>query len=92
MTSATTPTTPLAPAVRRGYGLGSVATKRAVYAGRPLPGLLRAAAGASLLVVGDHGRSTAVRALLGTVSDGALDDDTGPVAVVHDYERRGGPR
>lgn len=68
----------------------NVATKRAVYAGRPLPGLVRAAAGASLLVVGDHGHSAAVRAVLGTVSDGVLDAAQCPVAVVHDYERRGG--
>ena len=69
-----------------------VATKRAVYAGRPLPGLVRAAQGATLLVVGDHDRSVAVRAVLGTVSDGVLDRTECPVAVVHDYERRGGSR
>ncbi|HEU4422612.1 MAG TPA: universal stress protein [Pilimelia sp.] len=68
----------------------NVATKLAVYAGRPLPGLVRAAAGASLLVVGDHGHSAAVRAVLGTVSDGVLDAAPCPVAIVHDYERRGG--
>jgi nucleotide-binding universal stress UspA family protein len=68
----------------------AVAVQRAMYAGRPLPGLLRAAAGARLLVVGDHGHGPGVRALLGTVSDGAIDRASCPVAVVNGWERRGG--
>ncbi|MFY1671523.1 universal stress protein [Plantactinospora sp. WMMB334] len=62
-----------------------VPVKFAVCAGRPLPGLLRAAHGARLLVVGDHGHGRlgpAGRALLGSVAHGALDRATGPVAVV----------
>jgi nucleotide-binding universal stress UspA family protein len=57
--------------------------KRALYGGRPLPGLLRAATGATLLVVGDRGRGPAVRALLGSVSHGAVDQAGCPVAVAH---------
>jgi nucleotide-binding universal stress UspA family protein len=60
-----------------------VPVKRALYGGRPLPGLLRAAAGAALLVVGDRGRGPAVRALLGSVSHGAIDQAGCPVAVAH---------
>jgi len=67
----------------------AVPTKRALYAGRPLPGVLRAASGASLLVVGDHGYGAAVRAILGTISDGVLDRADCPVAIVHALERRG---
>lgn len=70
----------------------AVTVKRALYSGHPLPGLLRAATGAALLVVGDHGYGRIVRTLLGTVSDGALDAAGCPVAVVHGYERRGGTR
>lgn len=66
----------------------AVAVKRALYGGRPLPGLLRATGGATLLVVGDHGHGGVVRAILGSVSDGALDDAGCPVAVVHGYEWR----
>jgi nucleotide-binding universal stress UspA family protein len=67
----------------------AVAVNPALYAGRPLPGLLRAASGAHLLVVGDHRHGAAVRAVLGTVSDGAIDAAGCPVAVVPGYERRG---
>lgn len=70
-----------------------VPVKRAVFTGQPVAGLTRAASGAALLVVGDHGRGRVARALLGTVSDGALETARGPVAVVHGFERRnGGPR
>lgn len=68
----------------------AVAVKRAIVTGRPLTGLLRVGRGAALLVVGDHGHGRVVRALLGTVSDGALDAAAGPVAVVHGIERRNG--
>jgi len=64
----------------------------AVYAGRPLPGLLRAAHGARLLVIGDHGHSrlgAAGRGLLGGVIHGALDHATGPVAIVRAHRREG---
>jgi nucleotide-binding universal stress UspA family protein len=60
-----------------------VAVEQAVYAGRPLPGLMRAAAGAALLVVGDRGRGPIGRAVLGSVADGVLDHATGTVAVAH---------
>jgi len=62
-----------------------VLVKCAVFGGRPLPGLIRAAHGARLLVVGDHGHGQlgpAGRALLGSVAHGAVDEATGPVAVV----------
>lgn len=58
-----------------------VPVKRAVYAGRALPALLRAAAGARLLVLGARGHGPAARALLGSVSHGAVDRAAGPVAV-----------
>jgi nucleotide-binding universal stress UspA family protein len=67
-----------------------VQVKRGIFTGQPLPGLLRAARGAPLLVVGDHGHGRVMRALLGTVSDGAVHSAGGPVAVVHGLERRGG--
>jgi len=59
-----------------------VAVKRAVFMGRPLDGIVRAADGAALLVVGDssHGR---VRQMLGSVSHGVIDRARCPVAVVH---------
>ncbi|MCW6006226.1 universal stress protein [Micromonospora sp. CPCC 205371] len=59
-----------------------VRVKRAVYTGRALPALLRAAAGARLLVLGARGHGVAARALLGSVSHGAVDRAAGPVAVV----------
>ncbi|MDQ7910193.1 universal stress protein [Phytohabitans sp. ZYX-F-186] len=68
-----------------------VPVKCAVYAGRPLPGLLRAAQGARLLVLGDHGHGQlgpAGRALLGSVAHGAVDGATGPVAVVRRPDSR----
>jgi nucleotide-binding universal stress UspA family protein len=59
--------------------------KCAVYAGHPLPGLLRAARGARLLVVGGRGTGwfrSAGLGRLGGATHGLLDDATGPVAVV----------
>jgi nucleotide-binding universal stress UspA family protein len=67
-----------------------VPVKRAILTGQPLAGLLRAGRGAALLVVGDHGHGPVMRALLGTVSDGALRAAGEPVAVVHGLERREG--
>jgi nucleotide-binding universal stress UspA family protein len=61
----------------------TVAVKRAVYHGGPVPALLRAAAGARLLVVGDRGRGAVARLLLGSVSQGVISRAAGPVAVVH---------
>jgi len=59
-----------------------VAVRRAMFAGTALQGLLRAASGARLLVVGNRGRSAAVRRFLGSVSHGAVDHAPCPVAVV----------
>jgi nucleotide-binding universal stress UspA family protein len=65
-----------------------VAVKRAAYGGAPLPGLVRAAQGAHLAVVGDRGRPPAVRALSGSVTDGLLGAAPCPVAVVRAPESR----
>jgi nucleotide-binding universal stress UspA family protein len=62
----------------------AVPVKRAVYHGGPVPALLRAAAGARLLVVGDRGRSAVARRLLGSVSQGVVARANGPVAVAHE--------
>jgi nucleotide-binding universal stress UspA family protein len=51
--------------------------------GRPAEALPAAARGARLLVVGDRGRSSAVRRLLGSVSQAALAHAAGPVVVAH---------
>ncbi|HEU5108792.1 MAG TPA: universal stress protein [Micromonosporaceae bacterium] len=59
-----------------------VPVRYAVYGGRPSAGLLRAAEGARLLVVGDRHRGPAVRAILGTATHDVLDRARGPVAVV----------
>jgi nucleotide-binding universal stress UspA family protein len=59
--------------------------KCAVYAGHPLPGLLRAARGARLLVVGDRGTGlfgSGGLGRLGGAVHGLLDQATGPMAVV----------
>jgi nucleotide-binding universal stress UspA family protein len=65
-----------------------VLVRRAVYAGRAVPGLLRAAASAAILVVGDRGRGLAARAVLGSVSHGVIDHAEGPVCVVPADSRR----
>lgn len=75
----------------------SVPVKRGVYAGHPLPGLLRAAAGAALAVVGDRGRGPIAPAgrPLGSIAHGMIERATGPVAVTHGQTAlagHGGPR
>jgi nucleotide-binding universal stress UspA family protein len=65
-----------------------VMVKRALFAGPPLAGLLRAADGAALLCVGDRGRGPTTRALLGSVSHAAVDRAGCPVAIMHGHERR----
>jgi len=59
-----------------------VHVKRAVYAGNVVPGLLRAASGARLLVVGDRGRGLAASTVLGSVAQHMVGSVTCPVAVV----------
>lgn len=58
-----------------------VATKRAVFTGETVPGLLRASAGAALAVVGDRGHGL-TRTVLGSVAQHMVGSATGPVAVV----------
>jgi len=79
------------PAIARGvarpscawqHAFPDVAVKRAIFAGAPLSGLLRGADGAALLVVGDRGLGQVRRALLGSVSQGAIERAGEPVAVV----------
>jgi nucleotide-binding universal stress UspA family protein len=62
----------------------AVPVKRAVYGGDPVRGLLRAAAGARLLVVGDRRRDGLRRLMLGSVSQGVAGHAGCPVAVVHE--------
>jgi nucleotide-binding universal stress UspA family protein len=62
----------------------TVAVKRAVYGGRPMEGLLRAAAGARLLVVGDRARVTAPFLSI-SLGRAAVDQAGCPVAVVRGH-------
>ena len=65
-----------------------VEVERAVLAGPTLEGLVRGARGAAILVVGSRGLGPIRQALLGSVSHGAIDRSTCPVAVVHGDQRR----
>lgn len=60
-----------------------VVVHRGVLRQTPAAGLVAAAAGQQLLVVGGHSRHARVAALLGSVSQGVLHHATCPVAVVH---------
>jgi nucleotide-binding universal stress UspA family protein len=64
-----------------------VPVKRAVFGGDPVRGLLRAAGGARLLVVGDRRRDDLRRLVLGSVSQGVAGHAGCPVAVIHDQAR-----
>jgi nucleotide-binding universal stress UspA family protein len=55
---------------------------RTVTEGNPIDVLTRAAAKADLLVLGSHGRSHLVTALLGSVSEGCIRHGSTPVVVV----------
>lgn len=68
-----------------------IPVRRALFTGPALQGLLRAATGARLLVVGNHGRSAAMRMMLGSVSHGAVDQAPCPVAVMPATARRNHP-
>lgn len=69
-----------------------VATKRAVFTGETVPGLLRASAGAALTVVGDRGYGL-TRTVLGSVAQQMVGSAIGPVAVVsRTTETSGGDR
>jgi nucleotide-binding universal stress UspA family protein len=63
-----------------------VHVKRAVYAGRVEPALLRAASGARLLVAGDRGRGLA-STVLGSVAEHLIGSITCPMAVVKATDR-----
>lgn len=67
----------------------TVVVKQAVCADRPLPGLLGAAAGARLLVVGHRGHGVLARAVLGSVAYGVLDHAAGPAVVTHAHDVAG---
>jgi nucleotide-binding universal stress UspA family protein len=60
----------------------TVWVKRAVFTGDPIDGLLRAASGARLLVVGAHAGRAGRRVLLGSTSLDAINRATCPVAVL----------
>ncbi|KQZ08845.1 hypothetical protein ASD23_10840 [Agromyces sp. Root1464] len=69
----------LAPVIAAHPGLEIV---RSVVAGDPVHDLTEAAAGASMLVVGSHGRGALARFLLGSVSQGVLADLVAPTIVL----------
>jgi nucleotide-binding universal stress UspA family protein len=60
----------------------TVWVKRVVFAGRPLDGLLRAADGATMLVLGTHARRRGPRVLLGSTSLDAIARAACPVAIL----------
>lgn len=64
-----------------------VVVHRDVVHARPVAGLVAAAAGQEVLVVGSHAKRAHVAALLGSVSQGVLHDARCPVAVVHPRAR-----
>jgi len=64
-----------------------VHVKRAVCGGHVVPGLLRAASGADLLVVGDRGRGLAATTVLGSVAQHMVGSVTCPIAVVKSNTR-----
>ncbi|MGH3727281.1 MAG: universal stress protein [Micromonosporaceae bacterium] len=67
-----------------------VPVKRAGYGGDPVRGLLRAAGGARLLVLGDRPHEGLRRLMLGAVSQGVVGHADCPVAVVHPASGRPG--
>jgi nucleotide-binding universal stress UspA family protein len=69
----------LAPVIAAHPGLEVV---RSVVAGDPVHDLTEAASGASMLVVGSHGRGALARFLLGSVSQGVLADLVAPTIVL----------
>ena len=60
-----------------------VSVQRGVVRDHPVAGLVSAAAGQDLLVVGSRSRHARVAALLGSVSQGVLHHATCPVAIIH---------
>ncbi|HEY9365629.1 MAG TPA: universal stress protein [Agromyces sp.] len=69
----------LAPVIAAHPGLEVV---RSVVAGDPVHDLTEAASGASMLVVGSHGRGALARFLLGSVSQGVIADLVAPTIVL----------
>jgi nucleotide-binding universal stress UspA family protein len=59
-----------------------VPVKRAVFSNRVATGLIRAASGAALLVLGDRGRGRAVRTILGSMTDELVGAAICPTAVI----------
>jgi len=67
-----------------------VDVKPSVVEGHPVPVLLNAAKGASLLVVGSRGHSAFTGILLGSVSNHCVTHATCPVTVVRDDDQQEG--
>jgi nucleotide-binding universal stress UspA family protein len=65
-----------------------VAVKRAVFAGRAMPGLTRAAARAALLVIGNRGFGPARSVLMGSMNHLLVDRAPCPVALVRGDDGR----
>lgn len=68
----------------------SVHSQHLSVLGSPAPALVRAARGASMLVVGSHGAGRVARALLGSVSSYCARHAECPVVIVSDGSRRAG--